>query len=329
MDSTTAEPLVTAWADCRRDEDTAARLEGPAQPAAGPPSRYFRVKPALDFVAALVLLVPALPVMLAAALLVKVTSRGPAFYCQRRLGRQGREFTLVKIRTMIDGAEDETGPVWAKAEDPRVTSVGWFLRLTHLDELPQLFNVLRGHMSLVGPRPERPELIPELAWQLPGYHDRLQVRPGITGIAQLRQPPDGTIECVRRKLCYDLYYVQSANPWLDLRIVAITSIRWLRDCLLAAWMVVDVPHWEAVRRRVPPVDVRRGIRAAGPEGSPRRGNGECSEHTPEPDIFPLVEPAPMASAASRANGNGGPHRGNGDHSEAEQRSSTPAAPAKG
>ncbi|MGH7128862.1 MAG: sugar transferase, partial [Planctomycetaceae bacterium] len=149
---------------------------------------YLWVRPVMDFGAALVLLLLVAPVVLAAALLVKLTSRGPAFYLQTRLGRNGREFRLLKLRTMVHNAEALTGAVWAQKNDPRVTRVGNVLRNTHIDEFPQLLNVLLGHMSLVGPRPERPEIVAGLEWKLPNYRDRLHVRPGITGIAQLNLP---------------------------------------------------------------------------------------------------------------------------------------------
>ena len=128
-------------------------------------------------------LVLALPLALV-ALLVKLTSRGPVFYRQERMGLDGKSFTIVKFRSMLDDAERDTGPVWAVAADPRVTEIGRFLRRSNLDELPQLWNVLRGEMSLVGPRPERPEFAREFARRWAGYNDRLAVRAGITGLAQ-------------------------------------------------------------------------------------------------------------------------------------------------
>jgi lipopolysaccharide/colanic/teichoic acid biosynthesis glycosyltransferase len=175
-----------------------------------------------DRVLALVLLVPATPVILLAALLVKLTSRGPAFYTQTRLGRDARPFTIYKLRTMIHLAESLTGPRWSLPGDPRITRLGMFLRLTHLDELPQLLNVLRGDMSLIGPRPERPEFLPELERALPAYRRRLAVRPGVTGLAQVQLPADSDVSSVRRKLAYDLFYVQRLNPWLDLRLLFCT-----------------------------------------------------------------------------------------------------------
>jgi lipopolysaccharide/colanic/teichoic acid biosynthesis glycosyltransferase len=163
--------------------------------------------------------------MALAALAIKLTSKGPAIYVQVRLGRFGRPYRLFKIRTMLNDAEALTGARWAVPGDPRITPVGHFLRITHLDELPQLFNVLRGEMSLVGPRPERPEIAPALEAAIPGYRQRLLVKPGVTGLAQVQLPADTDIASVRRKLAYDLYYVRRHGPWLDLRLIATTAFK--------------------------------------------------------------------------------------------------------
>ena len=178
-----------------------------------------RVKLAADVTLAVLLLIPAAPLIVLSALLVKLTSRGPAFYSQVRLGLNGREFRIYKIRTMYHNCEAGTGARWSTPGDPRVTPVGKFLRKTHLDELPQLWNILRGDMSLVGPRPERPEIAPKLEAQMPSYRQRLKVRPGLTGLAQIQLPPDSSIADVRRKLARDLYYVRNGGLWLDLRIL--------------------------------------------------------------------------------------------------------------
>jgi lipopolysaccharide/colanic/teichoic acid biosynthesis glycosyltransferase len=186
------------------------------------PGRYASRKRAFDLLLALALCVPALPLILLASLLVKLTSRGPVFYSQVRLGLGGRPFRIFKIRTMVQESE-ANGPSWSRAGDPRVTPVGRFLRTTHLDELPQLWNILVGDMSLVGPRPERPEFVPSLEQAIPRYRDRLQVRPGITGLAQVQLPPDTDLESVRRKLACDLFYVRHLGWWLDLRLMIATS----------------------------------------------------------------------------------------------------------
>jgi lipopolysaccharide/colanic/teichoic acid biosynthesis glycosyltransferase len=176
-----------------------------------------------DFILALVLLLATAPVVLASALLVWLTSPGPGFYRQRRVGLRGRQFTICKLRTMAHDCERDSGATWSKVGDPRITPVGRFLRRTHLDELPQLWNVLRGDMSLIGPRPERPEFVAVLMDQLPHYRLRLAVRPGLTGLAQVQLPPDTDIRSVRRKLACDLYYVRNRRMWLDVRILAATG----------------------------------------------------------------------------------------------------------
>jgi lipopolysaccharide/colanic/teichoic acid biosynthesis glycosyltransferase len=189
------------------------------------PAPYFRWKRGVDFLAAVVLLVPALPLIGLLVLLVRLTSRGPGIYAQVRVGRNGRLFTMYKIRSMRRDAEAVTGAVWAQARDPRVTLVGRILRKLHLDELPQLFNVLKGEMSLVGPRPERPEFVHELVEKIPGYAKRLAVAPGVTGLAQVNLPPDADFESVRRKLVLDLEYVRKANFLMDFRLAICTFAR--------------------------------------------------------------------------------------------------------
>jgi lipopolysaccharide/colanic/teichoic acid biosynthesis glycosyltransferase len=186
---------------------------------------YGACKRAGDVTAALVLLVLTAPLVLLAMLLIKLTSRGPVIYTQTRVGRGGRPFTIYKLRTMIHHCESLTGARWAVAGDPRITHVGRFLRRTHLDELPQLWNVLRGDMSLVGPRPERPEFVPQLEQAIAHYRDRLAVRPGVTGLAQVQLPPDTDLQSVRLKLAYDLYYARHVSPWLDLRIGLATAFK--------------------------------------------------------------------------------------------------------
>jgi lipopolysaccharide/colanic/teichoic acid biosynthesis glycosyltransferase len=179
----------------------------------------------LDGAVAALLLALSAPVILVGALLVKLTSRGPAFYRQVRVGRRRRPFTLVKLRTMTHNCEAATGAKWSTGRsDPRVTWVGRLLRRTHIDELPQLVNVLRGEMSLVGPRPERPEFVAKLEPVIPGYGDRLLVRPGLTGLAQIQLPPDTEINDVRRKVRYDLYHIRHRTLGLDLRILLGTAV---------------------------------------------------------------------------------------------------------
>jgi lipopolysaccharide/colanic/teichoic acid biosynthesis glycosyltransferase len=197
-----------------------------------------------DVVLACLLLVPAIPVIVLAGSFIKLTSRGPAFYWQTRVGLRGRTFKLCKLRTMVHNAEAITGPVWATDNDPRITRFGLFLRKTHIDELPQLISVLAGRMSLVGPRPERPEFVAKLEWEFPHYSDRLNVRPGITGLAQLRLPPDSTIENVGHKLKYDLHYVEHVGPWLDFRILAFTAVHFANGTVRMAWSSFMLPRFD-------------------------------------------------------------------------------------
>ncbi len=189
----------------------------------GPPhTDYESVKAACDFAVAVVLLVVTAPLMLAIMALVRLTSRGPALYSQVRLGKGGRPFRIWKIRTMTHDCERGSGARWSLKGDPRVTPLGRILRATHLDELPQLWNILRGDMSLIGPRPERPEFVIQLEKVIPHYRERLRVRPGVTGLAQVQLPPDSDVDGVRRKVACDLAYIRHLSFWLDLRIVALT-----------------------------------------------------------------------------------------------------------
>lgn len=192
---------------------------------AGTSRRHVSSKRILDCLLAALLLVIASPFLLLMTLLIRCTSRGPAIYPQTRLGWRDRPFTLYKLRTMQHDCERLTGPCWAVPNDPRVTYVGRFLRATHMDELPQLWNVLRGEMSLIGPRPERPEIIEKLETAIPRYAERRGVLPGLTGLAQLQLPPDTDFSCVRRKLVYDLHYIERASFWLDCRILAGTAFK--------------------------------------------------------------------------------------------------------
>jgi lipopolysaccharide/colanic/teichoic acid biosynthesis glycosyltransferase len=209
---------------------------------------YDPYKAVVEFCASLLMLVLAAPVVLLGAALVKLTSRGPAFYTQTRLGLDGREYTIYKLRSMFHNCERQSGACWATAGDPRITPVGRWLRRTHIDELPQLWNVLRGDMSLVGPRPERPEFIPHLEEALPLYRMRRAVRPGVTGLAQIQLPPDTDLESVRHKLAYDLYYVQNCSPWLDLQVVAGTAIYVLGMPFALICKVLSLPSSETVER---------------------------------------------------------------------------------
>jgi sugar transferase (PEP-CTERM system associated) len=178
------------------------------------------VKRAMDIVCASLGLVLAAPLMLIAAVAVRYTSPGPVLYHQTRVGKNGHVFTVHKFRSMRQDAEAATGPVWAsKSGDPRVTPIGAFLRRSRLDEVPQLWNVLKGDMSFVGPRPERPEFVEELTKQIRFYGQRHIVRPGITGWAQVRYTYGATTEDALQKLQYDLYYIKNLSIALDLFII--------------------------------------------------------------------------------------------------------------
>lgn len=174
----------------------------------------------------LCMLLVCLPVIGVLVLLVRTTSKGPGLYRQVRVGKNGRIFVMYKVRSMVQDAEVGTGPVWTQdSNDPRITAIGSFLRKSHLDELPQLFNVVCGDMALFGPRPERPELVHILADNVPGYLNRLSVRPGITGLAQINLPPDTDIESVRRKLILDEEYIRTANLLMEVRMFVWTGLR--------------------------------------------------------------------------------------------------------
>jgi lipopolysaccharide/colanic/teichoic acid biosynthesis glycosyltransferase len=179
---------------------------------------YEVVKRCIDIVGASCLLVTLSPVMAAVGLGVAVTSPGPILYGQTRLTQGGKVFRLLKFRSMRVDAESTSGAVWATRSDPRVTSIGTFLRKTRLDELPQLLNVIRGEMSLVGPRPERPEIASELARSIPKFHRRLEARAGLTGLAQVIQGyPDGR-KGYRRKVGLDVIYIRKKSVFLDMWI---------------------------------------------------------------------------------------------------------------
>lgn len=185
----------------------------------GPKPNQILVKEITSFLIALLALVVLGPVMLVVAVLVRLTSPGPALYSQKRVGFNGKVFRVFKFRSMYQDAEARTGAVWATKDDPRITPLGKWLRKLRLDELPQVFNVLRGEMSIVGPRPERPEFVKTLSEQIPFYSQRHFVKPGITGWAQINYKYGDTIEDTISKLEYDLYYIKHMGPSLDFYII--------------------------------------------------------------------------------------------------------------
>jgi lipopolysaccharide/colanic/teichoic acid biosynthesis glycosyltransferase len=210
------------------------------------------IKNAIDFFISLIGLILLMPLFLIIAILVKLDSPGPVFYSQVRIGINrrrwdrrssecliskdkrrrerrrrnyfGKPFRMLKFRTMIENAERKCGPTWAIENDPRITRVGLFLRKTRLDELPQLFNVLRGDMSLIGPRPERPMFIEDLSGRVENYTLRMKVKPGITGLAQVENGYDSSVDSVKAKIAYDLCYIKDWSPWQDIKILLKTVV---------------------------------------------------------------------------------------------------------
>ena len=188
---------------------------------------YFkRVKRLVDIASSSILLILTSPIMLLTALTVKLDSDGPVFYRQKRVGKDGVDFELIKFRSMINDAEKESGAVWVNERDPRITRCGRIIRPLRIDELPQLFNVLKGEMSIVGPRPERPEFVGNFLGRngnnkdvIPYYGDRLTVKPGLTGWAQVVYPYASSYEETLEKLEYDLYYIKNMSFLLDLAII--------------------------------------------------------------------------------------------------------------
>ena len=190
-------------------------------------SFYHDTKSALEILAALIAQIILLPLEILIALLIALTSRGPVIYRQPRVGRQGKVFTLYKFRSMYHAKElnpdaDSSQAVWAGATDKRVTPIGKIIRQTHLDELPQLVNILKGDLAFVGPRPERPAIVEDLQTKVPYYRMRLLLRPGVTGWAQINYPADQTLEDVMRKLEYDIYYLKNRSFVLDIVILVRT-----------------------------------------------------------------------------------------------------------
>lgn len=216
--------MSSTYSSSNRDIHT--RLVRPPSPFVAPrPTSYLSYKGLLSRLIAVALLIPTLPLLPLLMLLVRLSSPGPAIYRQVRVGRNGKLFTMYKLRTMRNDAERDTGPIWTLPSDPRVTRLGWYLRILHLDEIPQLFNMLRGDMALVGPRPERPEITRDLERRLDGYDARHAVLPGITGLAQVLLPADTDLDSVRRKLAIDLEYIEHADLLLDLEIFFCTCLR--------------------------------------------------------------------------------------------------------
>ena len=227
MTKTMIRKAVRSGYDCRVDLEQIADSgwgEGlSCQRRSGGLARSF------DLLVAVIALIVTLPVMLitAVAILVESAGKGPVFYRQIRVGANGLNFSVIKFRTMATDAE-KNGAQWAQKDDPRVTRVGAFLRNTRIDELPQFINVLQGHMSVVGPRPERPEFVTELSESIPHYETRHIVKPGITGWAQVHYPYGASEQDSRNKLEYDLFYLQHSNLMMDFLV----AFKTVRVCLL-------------------------------------------------------------------------------------------------
>lgn len=192
-------------------------------PAALASLRTRTVKRLIDLIAAVVLLLVGTPLCLLVAIAIKLEDGGPVLFRQTRVGRRQTLFTLYKLRSMRPDAESANGPQWAAIDDERVTRIGWWIRALRIDEIPQAWNILRGQMSFIGPRPERPEFVSLLRREIAGYDRRHLVRPGITGWAQVNQPYAGTVDDARVKLRYDLEYLECYSVWLDIRIMARTA----------------------------------------------------------------------------------------------------------
>lgn len=186
--------------------------------------RFKQFKGYFDVAVSVLALVLASPIILLAAILIKIVSRGPVLLKQARVGVNGQIFEMYKLRTMKNDAEKDTGPVWAEEDDPRLIKFGKIIRKAHIDELPQLVNVLKGEMSIVGPRPERPVFVQDLKKKIPGYVKRLAVKPGITGLAQVWHKYDETLQDVKKKIKYDLLYIRKMCLMVDLRILLRTLL---------------------------------------------------------------------------------------------------------
>ena len=178
-----------------------------------------KIKRFMDIVISLLILLVTLPITLLTTIAIIIDSKGPVFYKQSRAGMNNKDFNVIKFRSMIKDAEKHTGPVWSQKKDPRITRVGKVIRKLRIDEIPQMYNILKGEMSLVGPRPERPFFVEKLSEEIPLYKKRLKVRPGVTGWAQVKHKYDESIEDVRTKLRYDLFYIENMSLRMDMKII--------------------------------------------------------------------------------------------------------------
>ena len=246
--------------------------------------QYLRRKRTATRCIALLLMLIAGPIIIVLSVLIRLTSKGPAIFRQVRVGMHGVPFDILKLRTMYVDAERASGPTWCSPRDARVTPLGKALRFLHLDELPQLINVVRGEMDLIGPRPERPEIIAAqgLETRVMNYMDRHCVLPGVTGLAQINLPADQTIDCVHRKVALDLEYIYSASLGLDLAILTCTAMRMLgiRHGIAVRLLRLDRPEVRKVRRQFTPG-------TSDPVG-PTRSPYSDSENRPKPLLRSLL-----------------------------------------
>jgi lipopolysaccharide/colanic/teichoic acid biosynthesis glycosyltransferase len=236
-------------------------------------AKYHERKALVDRSFGAVLLVISAPIIAVLYLVVRATSRGGGIYKQLRVGKDGQEFWLYKLRTMYENAEAVGGPQWAKPKDSRTTPVGRALRFLHLDELPQLVNVVRGEMSMIGPRPERPEFVKDLARDVPNYLERLKVLPGITGLAQVNLPADDSLESVERKVIIDCEYIRNGSASLDFRIFICTALRMmgLRHGRAPRWLGLEYQLPTASQRLHDTLEMSLDDTVV---GVPARGDGD-------------------------------------------------------
>jgi lipopolysaccharide/colanic/teichoic acid biosynthesis glycosyltransferase len=266
------------------------------------PSSYHDRKAILDRTLGGVLLVICAPALVLLIVLVRATSAGGGIYKQKRVGKDGKEYWLYKIRTMYANAEAIGGPQWAKPKDSRTTPLGRALRFLHLDELPQLVNVVQGDMSLIGPRPERPEFVRDLVQVIPNYLERLKVLPGITGLAQINLPADESLESVKKKVIVDCEYIESGSASLDFRILICTALRMLgiRHGRAPRWLGLEYQFPEPPQSLEETVVMSLDDTAVGVQGYAREewGNGAGGDDDVESGAVPTYEHSSVGARTS-------------------------------
>lgn len=257
-------------------------------------ANYFCIKCIVDCLLAALLMVVALPLMLTVSFAILILEGRPVFYRQTRVGKNGRTFKIWKFRTMCHNAERTTGAVWSSKSDPRVTRLGRWLRCSHVDELPQLWNVLIGDMHLIGPRPERPEFVHELQSQIAHYRERLKVRPGLTGLAQLQIGYDQSVASVRTKVQVDLEYIRSAS-FINDQLIIVRTVSYILNTLYQTWRDDRSPVNEDARIDMP------NLATQCVKGPPRElfvDKSETQDYSPP--IPNLLLPLPVGNATSQS-----------------------------